>query len=500
MNKEEAAIPLLLTRREEEEKEVNKNSNNNNINGVVESALFWQELKRVGSMAAPMVAVTVSQYLLQVVSMMMVGHLGVLVTFSGVAIATSFAEVTGFSILIGMAGALETLCGQTYGAEEFRSLGNYTCCAIGTLTLVCLPISLIWIFMDKILLLFGQDPAISLVAREYCICLIPALYGYAVLQAMTRYFQTQSMIYPMVFSSVAALCFHVPICWGLVFKFGLGHIGAAFAIAISYWLNAIGLVVYMKCSSSCEKSKIVFSSNALKCISEFLQYAIPSGLMFCFEWWSFELLTLFSGLLPNPQLETSILSVCLNTTTLHFFIPYAVGASASTRVSNELGAGNPKAAKGIIRVIVTVAVTEAVIVSSFFICFRNVLGNAYSNDMQVIENVAKMAPLLCVSVIADSLIGVLSGVARGGGFQQIGAYVNLGGYYLVGAPIALFLGFGLKLNAKGLWMGTLSGSCLVVIILAIVTALTDWEKEATKARERIAENSIKDGDVSVSSV
>ena len=78
--------------------------------------------------------------------------------------------------------------------------------------------------------------------------------------------------------------------------------------------------------------------------------------------------------------------------------------------------------------------------------------------------------------------------------------MNLGGYYLVGAPIALFLGFGLKLNAKGLWMGTLSGSCLVVIILAIVTALTDWEKEATKARERIAENSIKDGDVSVSSV
>ena len=70
-----------------------------------------------------------------------------------------------------------------------------------------------------------------------------------------------------------------------------------------------------------------------------------------------------------------------------------------------------------------------------------------------------------------------AGIARGGGFQQIGAYVNLGAYYLVGAPIALFLGFGLKLNAKGLWMGTLSGSCLQVIILAIVTALTDWQKE-----------------------
>jgi hypothetical protein len=27
------------------------------------------------------------------------------------------------------------------------------------------------------------------------------------------------------------------------------------------------------------------------------------------EWWSFELLILFSGLLPNPKLETSVLYV-----------------------------------------------------------------------------------------------------------------------------------------------------------------------------------------------
>lgn len=61
---------------------------------------FCVELKRVGSMAAPMLAANMCQYLLQVVSLMMVGHLGVLVSFSGVAIATSFAEVTGFCVLV----------------------------------------------------------------------------------------------------------------------------------------------------------------------------------------------------------------------------------------------------------------------------------------------------------------------------------------------------------------------------------------------------------------
>lgn len=475
----EVTTPLLVLRKKSEEESDEK------VN------TFMEELNKVSWMAAPMVAVTVSQYLLQVVSLMMVGHLGILVSFSGVAIAMSFAEVTGFSVLLGMAGAMETLCGQTYGAEEFGKLGNYTCCAILTLIAVCFPISLVWTLTDKILIMFSQDTAMSHAAREYCIYLIPGLFGYAILQALIRYLQTQSMIFPMVFSSITSLLLHIPICWILVFKFGLGHIGAAVAIGISYWLNVVCLWIYIKYSPACQITKIVFSTSALLSLPEFLKYAIPSGFMFCFEWWSFELLTLLAGLLPNPQLETSVLSVCLNTTTLHYFIPYAVGASASTRVSNELGAGNPKTAKGAVRVVVIIGIAEAIIVSTFFLCFRNILGYAYSNDQQVVDYIADMVPLLCVSVSADSLIGALSGIARGGGFQQIGAYVNLGAYYLVGIPLGLLLGFHFQLNAKGLWMGTLSGSVSQVIILAIVTALTDWQKEATKARERIVEQTIK---------
>ncbi|WJX38326.1 hypothetical protein P8452_26000 [Trifolium repens] len=55
-------------------------------------------------------------------------------------------------------------------------------------------------------------------------------------------------------------------------------------------------------------TKIVFSTHALLYLIEFFKYAIPSAPMFCFEWWSFELLILIAGILPNPQLETSVLS------------------------------------------------------------------------------------------------------------------------------------------------------------------------------------------------
>lgn len=60
-----------------------------------------EEMKRLGYLAGPMVAVTLSFYLLQVISLMMVGHLpnGQL-PLSSTAMAFSLATVTGFSLLV----------------------------------------------------------------------------------------------------------------------------------------------------------------------------------------------------------------------------------------------------------------------------------------------------------------------------------------------------------------------------------------------------------------
>ena len=65
----------------------------------ISGRLFAEELKREGVIAAPMVAVAVLQYLLQVVSLVTVGHLGEL-SLSSVAIAISLTNVTGFSLLV----------------------------------------------------------------------------------------------------------------------------------------------------------------------------------------------------------------------------------------------------------------------------------------------------------------------------------------------------------------------------------------------------------------
>lgn len=60
---------------------------------------FFEEVKAVGFIAAPLAAISLSQFSLQIVSLMIVGHLDEL-ALSSTAIAISLAAVTGFSVVV----------------------------------------------------------------------------------------------------------------------------------------------------------------------------------------------------------------------------------------------------------------------------------------------------------------------------------------------------------------------------------------------------------------
>lgn len=182
-----------------------------------------------------------------------------------------------------MASALETLCGQAYGARQYQKLGTYTYGAIISLLLVCLPISIMWMYIEKLLILLGQDPLISAEAHKYSVWLIPALFPYAILQLITRYLLSQSLVLPMLWSSVVALVIHVPMCWSLVFRFGFGTAGAALAIGISHTLNVTFLGIYMYQSKACEKTRVTSAGDVFTSIKEFFRLAIPSAVMIWYK-------------------------------------------------------------------------------------------------------------------------------------------------------------------------------------------------------------------------
>ncbi|KAG2610935.1 protein DETOXIFICATION 16-like [Panicum virgatum] len=443
-----------------------------------------EEVAKQLRLAGPMVAGALLQNVIQMISVMYVGHLGEL-PLAGASMANSFATVTGLSLLLGMSSALDTLCGQAFGARQHRLLGIYMQRAMFLLTVVSVPLAAVWFYTGEILLLFGQAPDIAAEAGAYARWMIPALFAYGLLQCLVRFLQTQNIVVPVMAAAGAAAACHLVVCWALVFGLGMGSRGAALSNAVSYWINVAALAAYVGVSSACRETWTGFSAEAFRDALGFFRLAIPSALMVCLEMWSFELIVLLSGLLPNPELETSVLSISLNTAAFVWMIPFGLGSAISTRVSNELGAGRPQAARLAVRVVVFLAVSEGLAMGLILVCVRYVWGHAYSNVPEVVAYVAKMMLVIAVSNFFDGIQCVLSGVARGCGWQKIGACINLGAYYVAGIPCAYLIAFVLRVGGMGLWLGIICGLLVQLLLLMVVTLCTNWDNEATKAKDRV---------------
>ncbi|RZC61360.1 hypothetical protein C5167_023149 [Papaver somniferum] len=379
----------LLESREEEVNGLKLFGENDSTSAIIskESSEILVEVKKQLWLAGPLISVNVLQYCLQLISVMFVGHLGKL-SLSGASMATSLASVTGFSLLMGMGSALDTLCGQ-------------------------------------ILLAVGQDPEISFEAGVYARFMIPSIFAHGLLQCEVRFLQTQSIVFPMMLSSAITAILHILVCWVLVFKTGLGFRGAAMANAISYWINTLLLAIYIKLDRFLKGSTSGYPQLYETC------YSIS-----------------YYDVLRDVVFRNDGSAVGLNTSGCVFMISSGLSGAISTRVSNELGAGNSQAARLAVQVVLIMTVTEAMVIGSIMILVRRLWGYAYSNDEEVVSYVATMVPIIAVSTFLDAIQCVLSGTARGCGWQKIGASINLGANYLVGIPSAILLAFVLNVGGK----------------------------------------------------
>lgn len=211
--------------------------------------IMLSELKIQRGIAVPMAAMNLIWFAKFAVTTAFLGRLGEL-QLAGGTLGLTFANVTGFSVLNGLCGAMDPICGQAFGAKNFRLLHKTLLMAIFLLLLAALPISFLWLNVDKILILFGQKEEISVVAKTYLLYLLPDLVINSFLCPLRAYLGSQSITIPIMFSSALSLAFHIPI--NVFLSKAKGLEGVSMAIWISDFIAVILLVSYVSLMESRE--------------------------------------------------------------------------------------------------------------------------------------------------------------------------------------------------------------------------------------------------------
>ncbi|MBA0554963.1 hypothetical protein Golob_014033, partial [Gossypium lobatum] len=202
---------------------------------------LWTESKKLWIVAGPAIFSKFSTFGVTIISQAFVGHIGPteLAAFS---LCCTVLFRFGNGVLIGMASALETLCGQAFGAKRYHMLAIYLQRSWLLLFLTTSCLLPLFIFTTKILIALGQDERIAIVAAA---------------------FSTGT---------------HICLSWLLTMKLEYGLNGALLSTILAYWIPNIGQLIFVTCGG-CKDTWKGFSMLAFKDLWPFVKLCLSSGAM-----------------------------------------------------------------------------------------------------------------------------------------------------------------------------------------------------------------------------
>ncbi|CAK9187789.1 unnamed protein product [Ilex paraguariensis] len=366
------------------------------------------ELDTLFRLAAPAVIVYLLNSVTSLSTQMFCGHLGNL-ELAAASLGNNGVQTFAYGVLLGMGSAVETLCGQAYGAHKYEMLGIYLQRSTILLMTTGLILMILYIFSKPFMILLGQSPSIASAAALFMYGLIPQIFAYAANFPIQKFLQAQSIVNPSAYIATATLVVHILLTWIVLFRLGWGLLGGALVLSLSWWILVVAQFVYILVSDRCKHTWKGFNILAFSGLWAFLKLSAASAVMLCLEGWYYQILVLISGLLPNPEVALASLAICQTILGWVFMISTGFNAAASVRVSNELGAGHPKSAAFSVVMVTSSSLIIAAICAAAVLALRHVMSYAFTGGVTVAKAVSELTPLLAISILLNGIQPVLSG-------------------------------------------------------------------------------------------
>lgn len=446
-----------------------------------------EELVKICRLSYPVIFTYLLEVFPAMISMTLVGHMDSPLTneyVDGVSFSGMVMNLTGVAFGFGLATAMDTLCSQAYGAGKSRMLGIYFQSGVIVLGLTVLPVFIFNWFTTDLLLWMKQPEEVAILAGQFTqiqLFGIPFMYAY---ELFKKVLQAQNIVMPMVYIAVFSNVVNLVLGFYLTFYTPLGFIGAAIARCASNMVLPLALIPYFLWNPS-----VLHRwwpgwqlSEAVAYIRPFLELGVPGMFMMLLEWWSFEIMAIFVGLLPNSVVAISVHSVLVNVSNTTFDVFLGISVATNVLVGNYVGGNKPLHAKMAAKLGMILSVSASVLLMVAIVASRFLLPAVFVSDDTSIALAAHALLFLMPYQMCDSINCVMQGIFRGTRRQKFAAYLNLVSYFVLGLPFGLYLAFPLGWGIEGMWLGLTAGIFFGCVISFVKILRTNWYSTADAAR------------------
>uniref|UniRef100_A0A0W0G3A4 MATE efflux family protein n=1 Tax=Moniliophthora roreri TaxID=221103 RepID=A0A0W0G3A4_MONRR len=447
--------------------------------------MFRDELGILTKYALPVFGTHLLEYTLVIASVLTIGHLSTN-ALAAITLGSMTANVTGLTIIQGFTSALDTVLPSAWTSSQPHLVGLWAQRMTAVIAFILVPMLFIWFNAEAILLSLKQEPEIAHLASVYLRWMSLGLPAYAFNLISRRYFQSQGLFtiptrIIFVVAPINALLNYL-LVWGPE-PIRLGFIGAPIATAISFNLISLMTIIYgvffAPKTAWCPISRRSFTS-----LGTLVHLGLGGIGQTATEWWAWELVGLAASLIgPVALASQSVLLVSASTT---FQAPYALGVATSVRVGNLLGEQRARRAGIVCKTAIFIAFVVALVFSLMFFIFRQNWSYMFNEDPEVAAMVSSTLPLVALFQVFDGNSAVVSSFSFSSNESHPSILSYSSAYYIIGVPFGVWLAFNFNLGLHGLWIGLTISLIYCSAIGSMLCLRTDWDREAAKVAERIA--------------
>jgi len=424
------------------------------------------DLRELVSLALPVCAVQLGWMFMGVVDTIMIGRVSA-EALAGVALGNVYFFVLAI-FGMGMLMSLDPIVAQAIGARDDVSVAR----AVQRASILAILLGA----FDSVALLFGEpvfhalrQPAeVIPAAATYCELLIPGMIPFMLFIVMRQTLQAKAVVGPIVITMILANIANAGLNYVFIFgKLGVPALGVAGAAVATSIARFVLLAVLLIAAWRHLRGYVTRFDPAVLARAPFvrmLKLGMPIGLHYLLEYGAFGAIALLMGILGTHQVAGH--QIAINLASLTFNVPMGVGQAGAVLVGQAIGRRDIAAARRSSGAAALLGVGVMAVAAVVFLSVPSLLAAVYTSDVGVLAVAVALIPIAGVFQVFDGLQVVSAGVLRGTGDTRVPMVAGLVGFWLIGMPVSVLLGFGLDQGATGLWWGCVAGLASVALFLA----------------------------------
>lgn len=340
--------------------------------------------------------------------------------------------------------------------------------------LVSVPLLVPLWHAEALLLAAGQSPVLAALAGEYLRGLLPALPCFGVFIVLRSLLAALERPRAALWVTLGAIVVNALVCAGLVFGLGglprLGVLGAGIAGSVADAFMAGGLLLYVARARGLRRLRLLCGGSwwpdrgRLRAV---FVIGLPIAGQMLLEIGLFSAAALAIGWLGAAAVAAHAIAVQVAGTT--FMVPMGVAQAATARVGLAAGAGDAAGAVRAGWVAIGLGAAFMAMTATLLVAGGTALPPLFLGEAEGTREVAVLAASLLVVAgvfqLADGVQVVAAGALRGLSDTRVPMVLAGVGYWGIGLPAGLLLGWPAGLGALGVWIGLALGLAVVAALM-----------------------------------